>query len=174
MKTGFVVTKEAKGGATISVGAGLSTRKAERASTLVEVIVATVIIAVSGAAIIGSINYGLFIMQLARENARATQIMLEKLESVRLYNWSEVTSNGYVPSAFTDYYDPQGGSNSLGTVYTGTLSVGNPAFGGTTPSYSTNLRQFTVTVTWNTAGKVDHSRSLSTYVAKDGAQNYVY
>lgn len=174
MRIAAVVAKNTEGGVIKHAGEGILTCCSEAASTLIEVIVATVIIAVAGAGVIGSINYGLFIMQLARENARATQIMLEKLESVRLYNWSEVTSNGYVPVTFTDYYDPQGGSNMLGTVYTGTLSVGNATFTGTAPSYSTNLRQFTVTVTWNTAGRVNHSRSLSTYVAKDGVQNYVY
>lgn len=174
MRIAAAVLKHFEGGSTRHTQACVGARKSEFASTLVEVIVATVIIAVVGAGIIGSINYGLFIMQLARENARATQIMLEKLESIRLYNWSEVTSNGYVPTAFTDYYDPQGGSNSLGTVYNGTLSVADAVFSGTTPSYSTNVRQFTVTVQWNTAGRVNHTRTLTTYVAKDGAQNYIY
>lgn len=174
MRIGAAVTIDVEGGVTGPTPAALHAQRSESASTLIEVIFATVIIAVAGAGVIGSINYGLFIMQLARENARATQIMLEKLESVRLYNWSEVTSNGYVPLNFTDYYDPDGGVNAHGAVYTGTLSVSNATFSGSTPSYSTNLRQFTVTVSWSTGGRVNHNRSLSTYVAKDGVQNYVY
>jgi len=152
----------------------IQARKSEHASTIVEVIVATVIITIAAAGIISSINYGLFVMKLARENSRATQIMLERLESVRLYDWTEVTNAGFVPTLFTDVYDPQSDTNSQGAVYSGTLTVANPVFSSTAPSYSGNMRQFTVTLQWTTDGRVPHSRSLSTYVAKDGMQNYVY
>ena len=174
MKTGFVACREVQGDATRHTRSGILARKAQRASTIVEVVVATVIIAIAGAGVITSVNYGLFIMQLARENARASQIMLERLESVRLYNWTEVTNAGYVPSTFTDVYDPQAPTNSQGATYSGTLTVANPVFGTTTPSYSNVMRQFTVTLQWTTMGKVPHTRSLTTYVAKDGLQNYVY
>ncbi len=174
MRTGFVAAKEVQGGATRLTRRGILARKAEQASTIVEVVVATVIIAIAGAGVITSINYGLLIMQMARENARASQIMLERLESVRLYNWSEVTNAGYVPTTFTDVYDPQSPTNAQGAVYSGTLTVADPVFSSSTPSYSSSMRQFTVTLQWNTNGKVPHTRSLTTYVAKDGLQNYVY
>ena len=138
---------------------------------MVEVVIATVILAIMGGGIISSINYGMFMMRLARENARATQIMLEKLESIRLYDWTEVTAAGYVPSTFTDVYDPQGSANQQGVTYNGTMTVSNCPVG---TSYSTNMRQFTVTLQWTTAGRINHNRSLSTYVARDGMQNYVY
>lgn len=148
-----------------------STRKSERAGTLVEVVMATAILAMMGAGIVGSINYGLFMMRLARENARATQVMLEKLESIRLYDWYQVNTPGFVPADFTDVYDPQGDTNQQGAVYTGHLFVTNCPIG---TSYSTNMRQFTVTLQWTTAGRINHTRSMSTYVARDGLQNYVY
>jgi len=132
---------------------------------------ATVILAILGAAIIGSITYGMLMMAQARENARATQILLEKIETIRLYNWSEVVSNGFVPTAFVDYYAPTSPTNQLGAVYNGTISVTNVNFAN---SYSTNMRQFVVTVNWTTGGRIPHTRSVCTYVAKDGIQNYVY
>lgn len=174
MRTGLVAFKERKGEDQRCALSWAAARKSEFASTMVEVVVATVIIAIAGAGVITSIQYGLYIMQLARENARASQIMLERLETVRLYNWTEVTNAGYVPSTFTDVYDPQASTNLQGTVYNGTLTVSNPVFTGTTPSYSSDMRQFTVTLQWNTGGKVSHTRSLTTYVSKDGMQNYVY
>lgn len=143
----------------------------QKGGTLVEVVMAVAILGVMGGGIISSINYGMFMMGLARENARATQIMLEKLETIRLYNWSEVTSNGFVPTTFTDYYDPQGASNRQGAIYYGSMTVSNVNFAST---YSTNMREFTVTLRWTTAGRISHNRSMSTYVAKDGLQNYVY
>jgi hypothetical protein len=145
--------------------------KSNHASTLIETIVATCVMTILAGGIVSSINYGLFVMRLARENARATQVLLEKVESIRLYNWSEVTSNGYVPSVFTNVYDPQGGPNQQGCVYSGTMLVTNCPFNA---SYSTNVRQFKVTLDWVTAGRISHHRELTTLVARDGMQNYVY
>lgn len=147
-------------------------RTAQRGATLVEVVIATVILSILGAAIVGSINYGMFMMRLARENARATQVMVENLESIRLYNWDEVIANGFVPSRFTNYYDPQGlANNQQGIAYYGTMTVSNVPFAA---SYSAGLKQFTVTVTWTTAGRINHYRELSTLVAQNGMQLYVF
>lgn len=146
-------------------------RKSQKGGTLVEVVIAVCILAIMGGGIISSINYGLFMMRLARENARATQIILEKLETIRLYSWDEVNTSNYVPSTFTDVYDPQAPTNQQGAVYNGTMTVSNVNFSS---SYSNSMRQFTVTLQWVTAGRINHNRSMSTYVAKDGLQNYVY
>jgi type II secretory pathway pseudopilin PulG len=147
-------------------------KKLNRAMTIIEVVMATGIIALTGGAVISSVNYGLFIMRMARENQRATQVMLEKLEAIRLYNWDQVTNNGYVPSSFTASYDPTL-SGSQGIVYYGSMSVTTPTF-SSTPNYSASMRQFNVSVTWTNVGGLRHTRSLSTYVAQNGIQNYVY
>ena len=133
---------------------------------------ATGIISVTGAGVIGSINYGLFIMRMARENQRATQIMLEKLEAIRLYNWTQVTNDAFIPDTFTAPYDPT--SSSQGTTYYGTMKVTNPSFTGTVPNYAANMRQFTVSLVWTNIGGMAHARSLSTFVGQNGMQNYVY
>ncbi|HZR17020.1 MAG TPA: type II secretion system protein [Verrucomicrobiae bacterium] len=149
-------------------------KKLTRGMTLVEVVIATGIIAITGAGVIGSIDYGLCIMRIARENQRATQVLLEKLEAIRLYNWSQVTNSGFVPTSFTAPYDPTASSGSQGTTYYGSMSVSLPAFTGTTPNYAASIRQFNVSVTWTNLGGLTHTRSLSTYVAQNGVQNYVY
>jgi prepilin-type N-terminal cleavage/methylation domain-containing protein len=148
-------------------------RKLNRGMTLMEVVMATGIIAITGAGVISSINYGICIMRIARENQRATQVMLEKLEAIRLYNWTQVTNTGFIPSTFTASYDPTSIGNQ-GTTYYGTMSVTVPTFIGATPNYSANLRQFNVSLTWTNAGGLSHARRLSTYVAQNGVQNYVY
>ena len=149
-------------------------RKLTLGVTLMEVVMATGIIAITGAGVISSINYGICIMRIARENQRATQVMLEKLEAIRLYNWTEVTNTGFIPSSFTASYDPTSSSGYQGTVYYGTMAVSVPSFIGTTPSYSASIRQFTVSLQWTNAGGLRHARTLSTYVAQNGIQNYVY
>jgi type II secretory pathway pseudopilin PulG len=149
-------------------------RKLSWGMTLMEVVMATGIIAITGAGVISSINYGLCVMRIARENQRATQVMLEKLEAIRLYNWTEVTNTGFIPTTFTAVYDPTSPANFQGTIYYGTMSVTVPPFIGTTPNYSANMRQFNVTLQWTNAGGIRHARSLSTYVAQNGVQNYVF
>lgn len=139
-----------------------------------EVVLATGIISITGAGVIGSVNYGLYIMRVARENQRATQVMLEKLEAIRLYNWTQVTNPGFIPTKFTAPYDPTAAVSSQGTTYYGTMSITTPTFIGTTPNYSASIRQFNVSLSWTNNGGISHTRSLSTYVAQNGVQNYVY
>lgn len=145
-------------------------QKPQKANTLIEVVLATAILAIMGAGVVGSINYGLFIVRVARENQRATQILLERLESIRLYNWTQVTTSGFIPTSFTESYDPQSPATP-GITYYGSLAISNVNVGS---SYTTNLRQFTVSLLWTNMGGVSHQRSVSTYVARDGMQNYVY
>ena len=144
--------------------------KRESGITLVDVVMSVALLGVMAGGIFGSFRYGYFTLELVRENQRATQIMLEKVETIRLYRWDQVNSNGWIPATFTDEYDPQGGTNTKGITYTGTVSVAACASG---TSYASNMRQLTITLNWKTRN-IPHTRTLTTYIAKDGIQNYVY
>lgn len=146
------------------------TNRTQSGSALVEVVFSIAVIGVVAAALIGSFSYGFFITQLVRENQRATQIILEKAETIRLYSWDQVLTPGFIPSTFTDVYDPQSAGGE-GVAYHGTLTIGNSPSGA---NYSANLRQFTITLTWTNHMNMVRTRSLATLVAKDGIQNYVY
>ena len=146
--------------------------------TFVDVLMATAIITVMSLGVIGSLTYGFYVMQMARENQRATQVMLEKVETLRLYNWEQVNSNGFIPTNFADVYDPQAPSGWQGVTYSGTLAVtpftnATSSSVSTPPTYSTNMRQVTLTVNWKTRN-INRTRSLVTYLSRDGMQNYVY
>lgn len=146
--------------------------KAERGTSIVEVVVAIAILGIMAGGIIGSFSYGFYVMQLTRENQRATQIMLEKVEAIRLFNWDQLMA-GDIPTRFTDHYNPQGPAGAQGPTYHGTIIITN--FAATTASYSTNLRQLNLTVEWtNSLGRMKRTRSLSTLIARNGFQNYVY
>lgn len=146
-------------------------RKSERGSTLVELVMATVLLTIMASALMASFSYGFFIMQLVRENQRATQVLLEKAETLRLYRWDQVLTPGFVPTNFADVYDPQATANSQGITYNGTVAITNVPFAA---SYSTNLKQIVITVQWTTTRNHTRTRVLSTLVAKNGLQNYVY
>lgn len=146
-----------------------------QAATLLEAVMATCVIAVMGTAIIGSINYGLSVMRLARENQRATQVMLEVMEVIRLYDWDQVTSWSTTPPSLPPTaYDPSGAQGQQGVLYYGTLSLSSPVFTATTPSYSTNMRQLTLNLQWTNSAGISHQRSFSTYISRDGLQNYLF
>jgi type II secretory pathway pseudopilin PulG len=138
--------------------------------TLVEVVMATGILAIVAGAIIGTFNCGFFVMQSIRENQRATQILMEKVETIRLYSWTQVNTTGFIPTAFYDDYDPQATQSSRGVRYYGYIRVQDAPF---TTTYSTNMKQVNIALLWSSKGNT-HIRNASTLVAKDGVQNYVY
>lgn len=150
-----------------------SRRRSEGGVTLVDCVIAVAICALSAVACIGCIIYGFYTMDNVRDNQRATQILLQQTEMLRLYTWSQVTSNGFIPSTFTASYDPTM-STHQGVTFYGTVTESippafNPSF---SPSYANNLAQFTFTLRWT--NRLAHVRSVTTYVAQDGMQNYVY
>ncbi|PWU21290.1 MAG: hypothetical protein C5B50_02060 [Verrucomicrobia bacterium] len=140
-------------------------------ATLVEVVIAATVLAIMIAGVLNSFGYGFMASQLARENQRATQVMLEKVETLRLYSWSQINSNGFVPTSWTEAYDNTAVPGQQGCTYTGTVNIASVPF---TTSYSSNMRQVTVTLNWTTRGRLPHTRSITTYVSKDGLQNYVW
>jgi len=143
----------------------------ESGATLAEVMIATAILAISIAGIMTAIFSGFFVMGRVRENQRATQVILEKLETLRLYNWSQVNSNGFIPTTFSEPYDPLAPQGSQGITYRGTISIEPFPH---TASYKDQMRQVTVTLRWTSERNLQRIRSFVTYIAEDGVQNYVY
>jgi hypothetical protein len=96
--------------------------------------------------------------------------MLEKTETIRLYNWDQLNTASFVPATFTQAYDPQSATNNQGIIYSGTVTISNVPF---TNSYSADMKQVTVRVTWKT-GELNRSREFTTFVARDGLQDYIF
>jgi prepilin-type N-terminal cleavage/methylation domain-containing protein len=138
--------------------------------TLVEVVFALAIIGLVVLAVYGAITSGMTSLRMARENLRATQILVEKTEALRLYNWDQLNTN-FLPTKFIVPYDTTAVSTNSGVLYFGSITlVNNPDVG---TSYSSNLRQVTIRLNWTT-GRIQRSREISTYVCRTGIQNYVY
>src|SRR5438034_10804996 len=93
------------------------------AYTLAEILVCVLIINIGAAGLMGCFKYAFFVTKLARENQRATQVMLERAEAIRLCSWDQVRSNGFIPSTFSEYYDPTSTNGSAGVIYTGTTAI---------------------------------------------------
>jgi hypothetical protein len=134
---------------------------------------ATVGMGVVGTVVLGlfsGFTSGFFTMQIARENLRATQILLEKTETIRLYSWDQINTPGFIPATFQAYYDPQAAPGSQGLTYNGSMTITNAPVSS---SYSNDMKQVTVKLTWKT-GKLDRQREFTTYIARNGLQTYIY
>ena len=150
-----------------------SNRKAgapRSAFTLPEVLVAAALIAVSSLALFSGFRQSFNVVEANRENLRATQILQEKTEMIRLYNWNQVTNGGYIPTSFSEAFDPTAATNSSGVTYTGTVIVTNAPIAET---YSADLRLVNISVSW-TSGGIAHTREMTTLVSRYGLQNYIY
>ena len=149
----------------------LKCRRNARGATLVEMCIAVALISLVFVSLYAGLTTGFAATKLVRENLRATQILVQRMETVRLYRWSQLTNLVYVPANFTEYYDPSGkSSNSAGAAYTGTIKKLIPT--NLPAAYQTNMRVITVEVTWK-SGQVTRKRVMETYVARYGIQNYL-
>ncbi|MEY2407449.1 MAG: hypothetical protein QOF48_119 [Verrucomicrobiota bacterium] len=122
-------------------------------------------------AIYGALSSGISTIRMARENLRATQILLEKMEGVRLYTWEQLNTPGFVPTNFIVAYDAlTTNTNATGVRYYGEITIANST---NTTTYADSMRLVTVSLRWTT-GTVPRSRSVQTYVSEAGIQNYIY
>jgi type II secretory pathway pseudopilin PulG len=136
---------------------------------MIEVTIGMGVIGTTCAALLTGITTGFFSMRMARENLRATQIILEKVETIRLYSWDQINTAGFIPATFTQVYDPTR-PNAAGLTYNGTMTITTPAISN---SYKDDLRMLTVNLSWTT-GSIPRTRQFSTFIARDGLQNYTY
>ena len=101
-----------------------------QAFTLAEAIVGVAVMTMLFLGLYGGITYGFYEMQLARENLRATQVILEKMEGIRLYTYQQLTNSATFATNFTAQYYPLARStNSQGTTFYGSISVSAPVSG---------------------------------------------
>lgn len=162
-----------------------SARSASAAYTFVEVMVAVAIIGIMTVVLYAGISISFGVIHRTRENLRATQILVQRVETVRLYNWDQLRFTGtpaWFQTNFVDQYDPIGAATNSGggAVYHGNISLTVPPPASvlpTTVSYRTNVALVTVTLRWtNSSGATffPHQRTYETLVAKSGMQRYVF
>jgi Tfp pilus assembly protein PilV len=129
---------------------------------LIEVIVAMWLVMVVVVGLFGAFSFGFSTIKISQEDVRAGQILLQKLETLRVYDWSRIT-NGYFPTNFTANY-----STSGGVTYDGAIAI---ELLPTAESYSNTLRQVTVSLSWVSSG-VPRYREVRTLVSQNGIQTY--
>jgi len=152
--------------------------------TLVEVVVSMLVIGVLVVALYAGLAWCTASVRIARENLRATQVMVEKMEVVRLLTWDQINSNNILPATFTAPYASSIASaknntnnmgstvtNSGGFLYYGTITLTPPVNTQLLATYTNDLLVVIVEVAWTNRG-LPHYRKLNSYVSRYGIQNY--
>jgi prepilin-type N-terminal cleavage/methylation domain-containing protein len=140
--------------------------RVDSAFSLLEVIFAVAIVGVLVITLYGALAGSVTLVKSCQENERATQILSEKMDTIRLYNWTQMT-NGFVPTNFVAGIDPLAAGSPA--YYTGRIVIAHAPL---TESYRSNILQVTVSVNWVSDSR-PQSRSMSTFVAKYGLQSYI-
>jgi prepilin-type N-terminal cleavage/methylation domain-containing protein len=145
-----------------------------QAFTLAEVVIAIAVVSIMFVSLYSGISAGFGLINSARQNLRATQVALEKMETMRMYSWEQINSNSFVPQTFTAPFFPMtlsgGQTNSGGLTYYGTTVLTNA---GLTNSYNLDTRLVIVTVKW-TNGHAGFTREMRTMVSQYGMQRYIF
>jgi uncharacterized protein (TIGR02598 family) len=150
-----------------------SRRQRGHAFSLIEVMVSVGVMGIVLVSLYAGLTFGFEQIQVSREEERATQILSEKMEVVRLLSWDQLVNlPGYVPTTFTASYaiiNPTNAPTSS-LIYTGTVVVTNAPV---SENYSNDLRTMQISLTWTSRG-LTHVRTMSTLASRYGLQNYVY
>ena len=157
---------------------GFNKKHREQGWSLAEVMVSIVVLAIVFVSLFVAFSYGFTVIRSTREDLRATQILTQKIEAIRLCTWAQLAN---CPTNFTDTYATINGTNSSSLTYYGTITRGkNTDLPGGSSGYQDQVKLITVTVTWKTPGvsandpAVTHTRSMQTESAMYGLQNYLY
>jgi Tfp pilus assembly protein PilV len=148
--------------------------RARSGHTLAEVLVAAAFLGISVISLYTGFFSGFQVTHMSRENIRATQIMVKKLETLRLCSWNQLSN---FPPTFHETFDvtpPETGARAL--VYYGTVTFA-PADAVGSTSYQTNMLLVTVSLAWtNLNGRtpIVHQQQMQTHVARYGSQNYAW
>jgi prepilin-type N-terminal cleavage/methylation domain-containing protein len=152
---------------------GSRARRRNAAFTLVEVMIGVGILGIMMVSFYGGFAFAFAEIRVARENVRATQILEERMEVVRLLNWDQlVNMPGYIPSTFNAPFYSENITNPPPDdfLFSGTVKVENAPL---TETYAEDLRMITIEVKW-TSGKIARKRKMTTFVSQYGMQKYVY
>jgi type II secretory pathway pseudopilin PulG len=141
------------------------------AYSMIEILVAVVVLAIMFVSLYSGFSAGFAVIQLARENLRATQILQEKMETIRLYTWDQINTPGFVPTNFVEkFYTVGTNTGNAGIIYTGNVNIANAAI---TESYSNELKTVNIRLQWVSAN-ILRTREMQTFVTRNGLQNYIY
>jgi Tfp pilus assembly protein PilV len=152
----------------------LKNQSVESGFNAIEFLVGTAVVMIVSVSLYAGIASTFTTMGSARDRLRATQILLERVEGLRLYRWEDQLGNtALMPLSFTNYYyEFAADTESKGIPYIGTVTITDADL-SPSATYTDLMRKIVVSVSWISSG-ISNYNSLTTYASRDGIQNYVY
>ena len=146
---------------------------AQRAFTIAEVLVAVFVLGIACISLYAGFATGFMLVDSTRQELRATQILTQKAEALRLCTWSSLTN---FPLTFSESYDPTS-TNNQSILYVGTVTTDAASVIPNSAAYQSNMCVATINLYWtNFSGgqKIVHNRTSQTMIARYGIQNYIW
>ena len=145
--------------------------RAVTAFTIAETMVAVAIFGIMFASFFGGLSLSLSVVKSARESLRATQIMAENMDIIRLKTFTQVKTTNYtapfnpIPASITN-------AGGAGLTYTVRVIVppSSPMTEG--ESYKDDVKQVTLQLSWR-SGKFVKTNEMRTFVSRYGLQSYI-
>lgn len=162
-------------------GPTFASRRARRTSgfTILEVMMSAFVLALGIATSITTLQYGMRMVDTARNTTLAGQIMQSEMEVLRLQNWAQIVA---LQTAQVPANTPQTTSNS---ITTGTLTNLDAILTRIATNFvctrliedisgKADMKLITLRVTWTGVDGRPHQLSFQTRYAKNGLSDYFY
>ena len=134
--------------------------------TILEVTMATFVLALGIATSIVAIQSGLKFIDVARDTTLASQILQSEIERIRMMSWTSVTA---LPArAEVSLSDMFSSSEALARRFTVTRTVESDA------ARPSDVRLFTLSVTWRAVDGRTQTRSFQAKYIRNGLYDYFY
>jgi type II secretory pathway pseudopilin PulG len=139
------------------------------AFSLIEVMMAAVIISLVFVSSIAALGRGFQMLETARNNTLASQVLQSEMENLRLLNWAKLmelapsvpmTQSFAVDSSFAE---------TVGHKFVGERRIESLGEGDTR-----DMRKITLTVSWTSSNGKANRRTYVTYFGKDGINDFYY
>ncbi|MBA4138043.1 MAG: hypothetical protein C0518_12055 [Opitutus sp.] len=137
-------------------------RPARRAFTLLEVMVASVVLLFGIVSAIGAMQAGLQAMDRARHVALATQLLQSELEQLRLKNWTQLES--LQAAGATATFTPDRNAGAAAGRFTCSRQIA---------TLRADMKEITLTAEWRGYDGRPHTTRLITRYAKNGLNDYI-
>lgn len=148
----------------------INQRRRLLAFSLIEIMVALAILGVVATGFMAAFGTGFNLIKGTRLEQRATQVLLEKMEVIRVFNWDQIVTPGVIPTNFVEPFFTMGDETNTSISYRGNVSIAMPPVSN---AYSNDLRLITIDLFWTNDNRVIH-RSASTFVSRYGMQQYFF
>lgn len=137
-------------------------RDFRRAFTLVEVMVASVVLIFGIVSAIGAMQAGLKSMDRARKVSLATQILQSEMERLRLKSWTQLEAEQAAGATAT--FTPDNAAGTAAARFTCTRTIA---------SAKADMKEITLTAEWRSYDGRPQTARLVTRYARNGLNDYI-